>query len=256
MFEIKEEENTEDTGKPKKGIIKNKEVIAEYDEALSSEENSIKKYSNKLDILKERLGLGGGATLDSEIKTNLIDSDNVVTFIDWKSGVSFFISYFLLLVFFVIGSLVYISFMEREEKKNVDSYEEQISAIQKSILIEEKKVEEGLVLQERILATEYLIDNHVYWSQFFDFIEKNTLESVYYDSFSGELEAEFSFNGTADRDYFNATEQVKLLKKNKNVLNAQVDSFSLQEDEEDSNVSFSLELSLDPEILYKRKINE
>lgn len=257
MFGIKEENKSPDILEaPRKGIIKNKEVIAEYDEALNKENELKIKYSSKLDILKEKLGLGGASGFDSEIKTNLIDSDNVATFIDWKSGFSFFLSYFLILVILVGGLLVYLSFLENEEEKNANLLEEDILRVRENILKEEKLVEEGLWLQEKVATAEYLLENHVYWTNFFDFIEQNTFETVYFDGFNGNLKTEFSFNATADNSYFNATEQVRLFKKNEHILSVDISDFNYKDNEDSPEVTFSMGLKVDPEILYKRKKNE
>lgn len=248
-----ENRNISQTSSPlKKGLIKNKEAIAEYDEALNMEDSQRDSHFSRLDILKRKLGLGDGLKTDSEIKTNLID-DEVATFIDWKSAFNSFIVYFSILLILIIGAFAYLSFLENEEEKKANIYNEDILSTSLSIKKEEQTIDKGLILQGKIQAVEYLIDNHIYWTNFFDFIEENTLESVYYDKFGGNTKTQFDFLATADKNYFNATEQIKLFKENAYIQEVEVSSLNLKEDGDSTQVTFSINLQVDPEILYKRK---
>ena len=243
----------------KKGVVKNKEVIAKYDNALSKENINAKDgYMNKLELLKQKLGLGGDSGGKMDIKTNLIDNDDVATFIDWKSSLNIFISYFVVLLIVISGSFSYFVFLEAENEKNVSAHEEEIISIKRNIQLEEQTVEEAMLVQEKLAIARHLLNNHIYWTNFFDFIEENTLKTVFYGEFSGDKDLSFSFSATADDAYFNAIDQIKAFKQSEFVESVGIERLNLVEDEEEDQedeslpfVQFNLELKIDPIILLR-----
>jgi hypothetical protein len=88
-------------------------------------------------------------------------------------------------------------------------------------------------------------------------LEKNTLNSVNYQGFSGDVSGEYSLSATA-RTFSDISWQVKTFKDNKYVISAEVDAGSSgRSDKEgevsgESSVSFSINLKIKPEIFYKQ----
>ena len=248
---LEEQENT-----LKKGVVKNKEVIAEYDDVLNGEEKEGQRsgFVSRLDLLKEKLGLED-ISFDSEIKTNLVDNDNVVTFIDWKSNLNIFISYFLIFIILISGSFAYLTFLEKEEKKKANIYDENILRTKEGIIREESLVDDGLRFQDKVIAIEALLDKHVYWTNLFKYLEENTLGEVSFSAFSGDVSGQYSFSSIAKNYYFTATEQIKVYENNKNTKSVSLSSMSLNEDKKtgETNISFNLKLEVDPNIFYKEK---
>ncbi|MDA3840739.1 MAG: hypothetical protein PF572_06685 [Patescibacteria group bacterium] len=238
----------------KGGVIKNKEVIAEYDEVLNKENEEKGAYISKLEMLKNKLGLGDGFSASSGIKTNLIDNDDVATFVDWKSNLSVFVSYFLVFLLLLSGSLAYLTFLEKEENKKASIYDENILNAKEGIAKEELLVDEGIKFQEKIFALESLLDKHVYWSNLFSYLEKNTLEEVSFSGFSGDTSGSYGFTSKAKDSYFIATEQIKIYEEDENTKKVVFSSITLNEDEKtgETNVDFNLNLEVDPEIFYKK----
>ncbi len=235
----------------KDDVVDNKKVIAEYDEVLSLENDNQESHLSKLELLKQKLGLSGeGKT--SDIKTNLIDNDDVATFIDWKSSLNIFISYFLVFLVLLSGTFAYLTFLEKEKEKKVGIYDEDIQRTREQILIEEEKASDGLLFQKKIDALADVLDKHIYWSNLFAYIEKNTLEDINYDGFSGKLDGKYSLSGLADKSYFTAAEQIKLFKEDKLTDNAEVLELSLSKTDDIEKINFNLNLSVDPEIFYKK----
>lgn len=238
----------------KKGALNNKEVIAEYDEVLSKEDEAV--YKSKLDILKEKLGLGADKkTPQSALETNLIDDESVATFIDWKSSIRLFVSYFIVLLLILVGSFVYITYLEAEKEKKADTYEDTIRSLQTSIASQEKDVENGLTLQKKVAALEGLLDRHIYWTNFFEYLEKNTLDKVYYSGFGGGVDGEYSLSATAEDAYFTATEQLKSFREDKFSKEVDISSLSASEEEEGTGktIGFNLQLKVDPDIFLIKK---
>jgi len=256
MFEKQgEDNNLEKKGTiTKKGAIKNKEVIAKYDEVLNSENKQRESHLGKLELLKQRLGLSGnGNNYSLDIKTNLINNDDVATFIDWKSNLSIFVSYFLIFLILISGAFAYLTFLEKEKEKEVGIYDEDIQKTEELIADEENYIEKGLLFQNKIEALEKVIDKHIYWSQFFAYLEKNTLKEVYFDKFSGGLNGNYGLSGTADKLYYIATEQIKTFKEDKLTEEADVSKLSLDNAEGGTKINFDLKLKVNPDIFYKKE---
>ncbi|PLX21761.1 hypothetical protein C0584_01510 [Candidatus Parcubacteria bacterium] len=254
MFGIQGEKNKNNDSPNKEGKVDNKKIISEYDETLSTEQNERNGgVSNKLDALKEKLGLHSSATGESGIKTNLIDTDDVATFIDWKSSSSIFISYFLVLLIIISGGMAYLTFLEGEKEKKATSYEERILAIKANISSEEQKAEEVDRLQKKMIAFETILDNHIYWTNFFDYIEDNTLAQVSYQQFSGETDGEYSLLAKAENSFFTAGEQLKKFKEDELTVAADASQLSLSSREGNTFVNFIFSLKVDPKIFYNKE---
>ena len=253
MFREQGDENNLEKKKDfKKGAIKNKEVIAKYDNALSSEKGQEGGRLGKLELLKQRLGLGGEVeNFSSNIKTNLIDNDDVATFIDWKSSFNIFISYFLIFLILISGAFAYLTFLEKEKINKFNIYDEDIQKTKELIEKEELLVEEGLLFREKIGILEGLVDNHVYWSQFFSYVEKNTFEEVYFEKFSGDLEGEYNLAGVADNKYFMAAEQLKAFRQDELTESVDFTELSLRETENETEIYFDLSVKVRTDIFYK-----
>jgi hypothetical protein len=251
MFNLQGENKREKTSEDKEETVNNKEVIAEYDEVLKGENAKRDKGLGGFDALRERLGLSGGGSSSSQIKTNLIDNDSVATFVDWKSNISFFISYFLVFLIIISGALAYIAFLEKEKKQNMVIIDEDIKLIKKNITKEEELVELGLSFQEKVDALSYLLDNHVYWTNFFEYMEKNTLEEVNYSGFSGGMTGEYSLKAKARETFFTASEQIKSFEEDEMTQDVKYTSLAAGEDENGDTVNYSLDLEINTEIFYK-----
>ncbi len=120
---------------------------------------------------------------------------------------------------------------------------------------------DALSYKEKALVFSELLDNHVYWSGFLSFIEKNTLSSVRYSEFGGDLSGSYGLNATASTFSEVAwqanmfmqdplVKQVKVRQANKGII----DEEDLVEGEEEivpEIVQFGLMLDLRPEIFKK-----
>ncbi len=251
MFGKQGETNNAEKEKPlEAGVVKNKEVIAEYDEALSSETEQ-GSYLSKLEMLKNKLGLGDAPASSSGIKTNLIDNNDVATFVDWKSSSSVFVSYFLILLILVSGSLAYLTFLEKEEAKKVNIYDEDIQKIKDNIENEERMVEEGLEFQSKMIALEALLNKHIYWTNLFKYLEKNTLEEVSFSAFSGGLDGKYGLDASASDRYFTASEQIKSFAEDEFTTSVSASDLSLSEEGDVVSIGFNLNIKVKPEIFYK-----
>ncbi|MFZ4648866.1 MAG: hypothetical protein ACOYMB_04560 [Patescibacteria group bacterium] len=85
--------------------------------------------------------------------------------------------------------------------KNSEKAQEEIKNFQKSS-------DEALAFSKRAELISPLLDQHIYWTNFFRYLERNTLSSVYFSGFSGDASGEYNLQAQA-RHYSDINWQVK-----------------------------------------------
>ncbi len=105
---------------------------------------------------------------------------------------------------------------------------------------------------------EQLIDQHIYWSDFFTWLEQNTLSSVRYLDFSGDIGGDYTL-AAQTKNYRDISWQTKAFKDNPWVDEVSVSSGVLQEEDIENSdikeewVNFSVVLKIKPQIFYRLK---
>ncbi len=188
------------------------------------------------------------------LEVNLIRGEVKVVF-DWGKNLSV-----LLLVLFVAALLVaetYYGLNWWEEQENLKSVEltGEIAKVNQEISSIKNKSDEALSYKEKSNELGRLLNNHVYWTTFFSWLEKNTLNSVSYDGFSGDTSGEYSLNAKA-LSYAQASWQAKVFSDSS--LVKKVDIFDVstinakdKNSDEGNGVNFSIKLEIDP-IIFKK----
>jgi len=275
-FKKKVNETTKKIAKAKE--IENKEMIKEFaqEEKKEGEKKEEKKEEKKgekkeekkdkpltpMDKVKEvinkfRKNVDSKNDYSSSniLKTNLIQGEITVDF-DWGKNIipilfSVFISTLVIGVGF-IGLLIWEDMSISRGTELIDETNDLIVLIKKA----ENKAEDVDIFQRKIGLVEQLLENHIYWTNFFEFLEKNTLTNAYYNNgFNGDIKGDYSFVVITDK-YSSITDFVNVLDNNENVI--KIDSSSakinVEKSEEDASgdlASFQLSLTLNPELFRK-----
>ena len=195
------------------------------------------------------------------LKTDLI-KDELTIFIDWKKNLSYlFINLFLVLI---ISIIAYIGFRYWGQ-----STFEQVRAIDKEILDLGEKInsfsQEKAEIdssQKKLSILSKALAGHIYWTNFFSYLEKDTLADVYYTGgFKGDLTGKFSFGARANK-FEDISNQVRVLKADQEFVNSvEVNQGALAEDVNagksragftGNSIEFQMDLTIKPEILYKK----
>lgn len=142
-----------------------------------------------------------------------------------------------------------------EEKKAITSQLERIAQDKNNKRAELKDI---FLFEKRLRIAKILIDRHIYYTSFFDFLEDNTLESVYFSNFLGDTKGEYTLSATA-KDYKNITKQIDVFREDDMVKEASTMGGNLGKDgsskegreEAAGGVNFSLKLILDKKIFNK-----
>lgn len=261
----KEEEKKNIKQEDKKNDIKNfnkKEVglIGKYlknqDRGEKDEEPDVfsKRKIQEVESKIDRSDLLDKANI---LEINLV-KDQVSVFFDWYKNLAFLFVLVFLCFLFVIEIYLGLSWWQNYNQ-NANNYEyEDFNLTELSSELRQIKEEtnEALVFQDKLNKVAYLLNNHIYWTNFFDYLEDNTLEGVKYTQFSGNLSGEYSLDTIASNYPLIGKQSNKYL-ESENVSSAVVSSASLQEIKDEENdvvnsfVVFTTDLTINPEIFKK-----
>jgi hypothetical protein len=111
------------------------------------------------------------------------------------------------------------------------------------------QVSEMSMAVQQVKAAGGLLDSHVRWTYFFDWLEKATLADVYFSGFMGDVAGKFNMTASA-RDYTTLAQQLVSLKGDPSVLDVNVTEAS-----RDSQgwVNFSLTLTVSPSVFTQQQ---
>lgn len=264
---IKGLKDKQDSNFSAKELKKSRSAVAEYQDRLKKEGKS---REIKKGIISQKKGLGGFSGLssigqmikdklsniggDDVIKTNLIKTESV-TYFNWKKNLSLFV-FSICSVCAVIGILyIILDSREKQIKQETAGLVEEIGMLKGKISNTEKEVVEVDDFQKRIKLVNSMLEDHVYWSNFFDFLESVLLTDSYLTSdFSAKISGEFSFV-VRTKDFRSLTDQVRVLRKNPFVKEVIVNSGAIVKDDATglNLVNYTLGVKISPIIFYKNK---
>ncbi|MCU0679152.1 MAG: hypothetical protein MUC28_01735 [Planctomycetes bacterium] len=188
------------------------------------------------------------------IKTNLIEGE-AVSFVNWQGNIRGAIAGLLIAVFLIglaYGGLLVWEMRALEKSQAITIETENLK---QKIAKAESELTNINVFQKKLSQISSLLDNHIYWTNFFTFIEANVLPEVsFLGGFSGDTTGQYVLSAVADK-YSRITDQVTVLNRQDQVLEASVDKGDLSVGDQEKSVApevtFSLKLSLDPKIFLK-----
>jgi len=165
----------------------------------------------------------------------------------------------LLLVLFITGFFIAeiyfgLDWWEKQEIAKAQSLNDNISQVNREISKIKAAADEALAYKDKSAEVGRLLNEHIYWSNFFSWLEKNTLSTVKYDGFSGGTDGIYALSAQA-YSYSEVSWQVKAFAKNELVKNIEVLSVVSNSTGKlksaNSGVNFSLSFELNPDIFKK-----
>ncbi|MDI3496495.1 MAG: hypothetical protein PWQ35_516 [Patescibacteria group bacterium] len=208
------------------------------------------------------------------LEVNLIKEEAQMEF-NWRRNLrSLFFA--LGVTLFIIIEIYYgLDWWQKDEEARLAGTQAQIKTISGEIATMRESAKDALSYQAKTKEIEGLFANHIYWTNFFSWLEKNTLSTVSFNAFSGDLEGEYSLSGTANTFAEVSWQAKKMLEapfvKEVEILNASFGETKSKEELEEEiaeaenqtedgivvvppsppTVSFTLDLTIDPEIFHK-----
>jgi hypothetical protein len=211
------------------------------------------------------------------LEVNLIREEIKLGF-DWKTNIKSLVAALAVAIFIIAELYLGLDWWQKDEDVRLEQTKTAIAQTSKEIVDFRKSAADALAYKDKALEVTGLLENHIYWTQFFDWLEKNTLSTVNYGNFTGTTDGLYSFSGSAS-SFADVSWQVKALRDNPTTLNVKVetvsDSGAGQTDKEEakkletatpeeiaaaraakilaaqSKVSFTMALSVNPEIFNK-----
>ncbi|MFH1745317.1 MAG: hypothetical protein ABH881_04090 [bacterium] len=184
------------------------------------------------------------------LKTNLIQ-DEASNFIEWNKYLKTLIKYSSFSLVFSVIIFVALFFWQQKVQKYGEGVNDNIARLDQVITSEENKVVEIRRFSNKVDLVNTLIRRHIKWTNFFKFLEENTIANVSYaNSFSGDINGSYSFQSKAS-DYGAMAAQIKLLREQEEVLAVNSDSVRALKKEAGGGVAFSLEVKLKNNIFRK-----
>jgi len=133
---------------------------------------------------------------------------------------------------------------------------QKLGTAQKEIEEVEKEIEPLVGVKEKIAKIEAkfgkaqnVLVNHIYWTKFFELLEKYTVPDVYFNGFSGNTSGSIHLNAVADNLPAVGRQIIVLKEAQDFVQKFEVSNITLT----GSGVTFSLELILRPNVFYLGK---
>lgn len=221
--------------------------------------------------LKQNKNENKGLKNPKILEVNLIKEEASLEF-NWKKNGKT-LAFVLGVTFFIIFEIQYgLTWWQQDEELRLESIKAETQLVNKQVTEMRLQAKDALAYQEKTKLISPLLDNHVYWTNFFSWLEKNTLSTVSYEAFDGSNDGIYTLSGTAG-SYAEVSWQAKHLLgapfvKKVQILSASSGDGPSQEDLQEQaeaasegivieepllppGVTFELELEIDTEIFKK-----
>jgi len=244
--------------------LKDKDVLAEHKENISDEKKNRKGQTSgtpfgSSDSVSSFLSKNRWKAART-LKTDLI-KDEITTFFDWKKNLGI-LAIGSSLIFVVLG-FFYGGIVVWEKKASEENRYKELEVENLAVRIEGmiKSMEEVDNLRDELKIASVLLDKHVYWTNFFAFLENNTLNSVSYSgSFSGDTLGKYNLKSKTD-NFASLADQIRVMKENEfvediQVVKGNVESLIEGKEKKSSSiplVGFDMSLTLNPKIFLNQK---
>jgi len=219
-------------------------------EALTQKKK--KKWGFSFNFFKKGLNKKKDKIIGADILDVNLVRDEIVKFFDWQKNI-------LILIICIFSSLFIISFIYW----GISFWGSRIDYIKDPYLVQNyyklnrevrdlnDEIENILAFKKKLSIIEILLDKHIYWTNFFEFLEENTLSDVHFTRFSGGVGGSYTLSAYSN-DFDAIDAQIKKFLANDNVNNAHVDSGVVSGSGEDGvTITFSLTFSLKPSLFVE-----
>ncbi|MBI4812645.1 hypothetical protein HY798_04420 [Candidatus Falkowbacteria bacterium] len=189
----------------------------------------------------------------SVLETSLIQEE-IISFFDWQKNIMTLLT-FVALTCLIVGVVWEGLILWEKSKKETGgiNFTLEFDKLAREIKEEEKGVKEILNFQNRLKLTAKMLADHIYWTNFFKFLEDNTIANVYYLSFSGDNAGKYALAAKA-KDFHAVAEQVKAMRNSDQVLEVNVGGGKLgsyDNKNKTSAINFELRLTVNPGVFKK-----
>jgi hypothetical protein len=216
------------------------------------DEDKVKKEKNKKAESKASENKKGNA-----LEMNLAEGE-IVHYFNWKKAFFALVSSGFLAILILTAVYFGLFWWGEESAKQNEFFSEKSKELDEQIEETKKEAKDLFIFKKKLeLVKNELLPRHIYWTNFFDYLEENTLSQVNYEQFSGTTDGSYSLPVITD-DYNIINSQVELMRKDEVTQAAEVREASKSDSDNqgagganDSEVVFNLELQVSEELFTK-----
>ncbi len=218
---------------------------------------SLKRQKNK------RLGGDGRFSQNPKIlDVNLIKDEIRVSF-NWQKHFLVFLLAIVVTAGLIIEVYFGLDWWAKQEDSKAQVLRDSIEKVNAEIGKIKSQSDEALSFKDKTVEVTKLLDNHIYFSNFFTWLEKNTLSTVSFGGFQGDLTGKYFLSAKA-KTYADVSWQTKAFLNDDKTIAVSVGNAGLfisknKDEEEDkkekkeqtAEVVFDLSLEVLPDIFKK-----
>jgi hypothetical protein len=195
---------------------------------------------------KNTSGQQNGISDKDVLEMNLAEGQ-IVNYFDWKKGVVVLVS-MLVLVGIILASAYWGLVMWGERRESEDAFfDKETTKMEKDIDYLRNNAKEAFIYKKKLSLADGLLDDHIYWTNFLNFLEEQTFNDIYYTRFQGDISGDYSIL-TQAKDVSMIDSQVQRMKDSDIVKSVKVRNISNPDEGTDQGASFDLVFSIDPEL--------
>lgn len=189
------------------------------------------------------------------LEVNLIKDEMRESFDFSKHGKTLLLSLFITALF-VAEIYLGLNWWAQYEEDRLASLENRFNAVSAEIRGMREDSDKVLAFRQRAETIDILLDNHVYWSNFFDWLEKNTISSVRYYGFSGEDDGNYYLEASTS-NFRDISWQARVFLADPAVISVSINEGSGERDVESlehnsDEIRFMIDLKIDPSIFNRK----
>ncbi len=130
------------------------------------------------------------------LEVNLIKEEERLEF-DWKKGTKALLLALGVTIFIIVELYLGLDWWQKDEEARLELTQAETSKVSKEVAEFRKSAADALAYQDKTLEVDRLLGEHIYWTNFFKWLESNTLSTVSFSSFSGTNDGEYTLAGKA-----------------------------------------------------------
>lgn len=161
---------------------------------------------------------------------------------------------------FILEIYLGLNWWSTYEKKRLAETESRFNAVSKEIRDMKNESDQIAAFRQRVELAESLLNRHIYWSNFFTWLEQSTLSSVSYQAFSGKNDGKYELEAST-RAFRDVSWQARLFLADPLVKSVKINQSSGERDfaspdnsNSENNISFSISLEINPDIFNSSKL--
>ncbi len=149
-------------------------------------------------------------------ETNLA-SGRTTLYFNWSKFWLALVQWLVVTLFFIAisGSMLYL--WQQKQRRQSLEVSQRFGRIDQLISLTENEVGDILDFRGRLIVVNDLLNKHIYWSNFFSFLERNTLPNVFYQEFSGDTSGEYLLKARTD-SFDSMAKQLKIFRRSSEVI--------------------------------------